>query len=124
MKLSLWLSALNGLANASILKLQSSRECSGGTVSVDATKLFRSKIYNPRFFSLKIDDTNGEGEAPHKRPFVGYTIRLEDGIVVATPYSKWRDLELPILFVDENTQCYTVSPQFSLICGTRCGMET
>ncbi|PVI08384.1 hypothetical protein DM02DRAFT_665738 [Periconia macrospinosa] len=41
----------------------------------------------------------------------GYAIRLEKGIVVATPYKKWYDPKLATMFVDEDTQLYTVSKE-------------
>jgi hypothetical protein len=103
MRVDLWLSTIIGLATASILKPRSSRES-----FVDAARSFRPDTRNSQFFSLRVDDDSWEGEVPHKRPLAGYAIRLEDGIVIATPYSKWWDPKLPIFFVDESTQCYTV----------------
>jgi hypothetical protein len=109
MRVDLWLSTIIGLSNASILKTQSSKESSVRTASVDAAKSFRSNTHNSKFFSLVVDEKSWKGETPHKSPFAGYVIRLEDGIVVGTPYSKWWNPRLPIFFVDESTQCYTVS---------------
>ena len=42
-------------------------------------------------------------------PFDSYAIRLEKGILVATPYNKWWDPKLPTFFVDDDSKLYTVS---------------
>ncbi|CAI6339771.1 unnamed protein product [Periconia digitata] len=52
----------------------------------------------------------GKGSSKWNRcPLAGYAIRLENGIVVATPYQKWYDPKLATFFVDDDTQLYTVS---------------
>lgn len=76
------------------------------------------KTEHPEFFSLRVDDQCAEGEDAYDCPFDNFAIRLENGIVIATPYNKWWDPKLPIFFVDDDTQLYTVShfdvtrPQF------------
>ncbi|KAF2637387.1 hypothetical protein P280DRAFT_457746 [Massarina eburnea CBS 473.64] len=68
----------------------------------------------PHFFNLKVNDRCDELADPPETeyaqcPFAGYALRLEKGIVVATPYNKWWDPKLPTFFVDSDTQLYTVS---------------
>jgi hypothetical protein len=70
---------------------------------------WKPKTHTPEFFSLKVDDLCKQGEDPNDCNFSGMAIRLEDGIVVATPYNRWWDPKLPIFFVDDDTQAYTVS---------------
>lgn len=71
------------------------------------------KTEHPEFFSLLVDekcDNNDYNEYDTSYcTFENYAIRLEKGIVVATPYNKWWDSKLPIFFVDDDTQMYTVS---------------
>jgi len=69
---------------------------------------------NPSFFNLKIDEVEGctNQALPTTEPCLGgYAIRLENGIVVATPYNRWYDAKLPTMFVDEDTHLYTVSKE-------------
>ncbi|KAI8933597.1 hypothetical protein NX059_009327 [Plenodomus lindquistii] len=71
---------------------------------------WRPKTSHPEFFSLRVDEACDEGEDPTiDCRFDNYAIRLEQGIVIATPYNKWWDPKLPIMFVDDDTELYTVS---------------
>lgn len=82
------------------------------------------KTKDPHFFQLLVDDycsyqtsdvsttdvsadPTGTQQASNC-PLRNYAIRLEKGSVIATPYSKWWDGPLPTLFVDDDTQMYTV----------------
>ncbi|KAL6705985.1 hypothetical protein ACN47E_006264 [Coniothyrium glycines] len=65
------------------------------------------KTEHPEFFSLRVDDSCDYDD--YDCPFDNFAIRLENGIVIATPYNKWWDPKLPIFFVDDDTQLYTVS---------------
>jgi hypothetical protein len=103
MRLSICLSAIFGLANASALIARQSP-----AAKTKSASSWRPKTHSPEFFSLKVDDKCEAGEAESKCPFAGYAIRLENNIVIATPYNKWWDPKLPIFFVDDDTQCYTV----------------
>ena len=62
----------------------------------------------PHFFNLKVDEKCEPDEPKDSCPFDNYAIRLERGIVIATPYNKWWDPKLATFFVDDDTQCYTV----------------
>ncbi|KAF2868552.1 hypothetical protein BDV95DRAFT_596899 [Massariosphaeria phaeospora] len=81
----------------------------------DEAKHFRPKTRNPQFFNLRVDDRcdpNGQygpEEPPTACPFANFAIRLENKIVIATPYNRWYDPPLPTFFVDDDTQIYTVS---------------
>ena len=105
MRADLWLFALLGLANAS--ELVSRQDMDAADYGDDSSpapqggkKPWKPKTNHPEFFSLQVDD---DGD------FENYAIRLERGIVIATPYNKWWDPKLPIFFVDDDTQMYTVS---------------
>jgi hypothetical protein len=104
MRIDVWFYTAIGLANASVLK---PREPQTSAAAVAST--WKPKTHNPEFFSLKVDDKCDPGEDASACPFQGYAVRLEDGIVIATPYNKWWDPKLPIFLVDDDTQCYTVS---------------
>ena len=79
---------------------------------------WKPKTKNPHFFSLFVDDPTCTyssappyGQSSGTTPdctFEGYAIRLDKGRVIATPYNKWWDPSLPVLFVDDDTQFYTV----------------
>ncbi|KAH7394534.1 hypothetical protein BKA66DRAFT_411069 [Pyrenochaeta sp. MPI-SDFR-AT-0127] len=73
-------------------------------------KPWKPKTNHPEFFSLKVDekcwgwalgqgDRRGGGRWDCR--FDNYAIRLEKGIVIATPYNKWWDPKLPIFFVSK-----------------------
>jgi hypothetical protein len=109
MRLNICFSTIFGLANASALIARQSP-----SASTKSASSWRPKTQSPEFFSLKVDEKCDAGEAESKCPFAGYAIRLEDGIVIATPYNKWWDPKLPIFFVDDDTQCYTVGFPVSL----------
>jgi hypothetical protein len=117
MRADLWLYAMVGLANASGLSPRDSQD-KAATATGSASKPWAPKTQTPQFFSLKVDDQCKQGEAASACPFSGYAIRLEDGIVIATPYNRWWDPKLPIFIVDDDTQCYTVSLQCSPSCET------
>ncbi|KAH9863867.1 hypothetical protein J1614_009799 [Plenodomus biglobosus] len=73
-------------------------------------RAWRPKTSHPEFFSVRVDEQCDDGEDPLVDCiFDNYAIRLEQGIVLATPYNKWWDPKLPIFFVDDDTQLYTVS---------------
>lgn len=73
-------------------------------------KAWRPKTSHPEFFSLRVDEACAEGDDPvNDCPFDNYAIRLEQGIVIATPYNRFFDNRLPIFFVDDDTELYTVS---------------
>jgi len=89
-----------------------------------APKAWKPKTHSPEFFSLKVDakctnqdlannppadPTPEEQDEINQCTFAGFAIRLEKGIVIATPYNKWWDPKLPIFFVDDDTTTYTVS---------------
>jgi hypothetical protein len=103
MRLNICLSAIFGLANASALIARQSPASSTSSASS-----WRPKTHSPEFFTLEVDQKCETGEAGSQCPFAGYAIRLQNGIVIATPYNKWWDPKLPIFFVDDDTQCYTV----------------
>jgi hypothetical protein len=102
MRVDTWLYTVIGLASASALKPRAPQ-------TSPTASTWKPKTHNPEFFSLKVDDKCDEGEDASACPFQGYAIRLEDGIVIATPYNRWWDPKLPIFLVDDDTQCYTVS---------------
>ncbi|KAF2246441.1 hypothetical protein BU26DRAFT_532287 [Trematosphaeria pertusa] len=102
---------------------------------MDGHKPWRPKTHEPHFFNLYVNDKCHRPEdsdydinsdppadvyadpialANMKKnycPLEGYAIRLEHGNVIATPYNKWWDPKLPTFFVDDDTQCYTVSKE-------------
>jgi hypothetical protein len=122
MRIAAWLCAAFGLADAAALV---AREPDTASVSAENTaaaskKPWRPKTHNPEFFSIRLDQKCKPGQAPSDCPFQGYGLRLEDGIVIATPYNKWWDPKLPIFFVDSDTQCYTVSKKIYLIVALPC----
>ena len=102
MRTDFWLATLAGMANAAaVIK----RQTTPGTTAV-----WRPKTNNPEFFSIRVDEACDAGEDPTTTcQFDNYAIRLERGIVIATPYNRWWDPKLPIFFVDDDTQLYTVS---------------
>ncbi|KAH3977821.1 hypothetical protein HBI56_105340 [Parastagonospora nodorum] len=104
MKVSVWLYAVIGLADASAL-----RPRENAAVPSPRASAWRPKSKDPQFFNLRVDDKCSEGEAASACPFAGYAIRLQGGNAIATPYNKWWDPKLPMLFVDDDTKCYTVS---------------
>jgi hypothetical protein len=77
--------------------------------SQGSTSSWKPKSKSPEFFNLRVDEKCTAGEAATDCPFNGYAIRLEGGMFIATPYNKWFDPKLPIFFVDDDTQLYTVS---------------
>jgi len=105
MKVSVWLYTVIGLADASALR---PRENAAAPSTIASA--WRPKSKDPQFFNLRVDDKCSEGEAASACPFAGYAIRLQGGNAIATPYNKWWDPKLPMLFVDDDTKCYTVSP--------------
>ncbi|CBX97888.1 predicted protein [Plenodomus lingam JN3] len=63
---------------------------------------WRPKTSHPEFFSVRVDEQCDDGEDPATEcQFDNYAIRLEQGIVIATPYNKWWDPKLPIFFVSK-----------------------
>ncbi|KAF1851440.1 uncharacterized protein K460DRAFT_373451 [Cucurbitaria berberidis CBS 394.84] len=117
MRADIGLFALVGLANASELisrqvgapSDQNMADFRGGHSGGGA---WRPKTNHPEFFSLQLDSvcTPVGGVTPTVPDcFPNFAIRLEKGVVLATPYNKWWDPKLPIFFVDDDTQLYTVS---------------
>jgi len=116
MRVNVWLYASIGLANASALfprdvqnaavKQAEPGEEEEGDMSPTGWK---PKSSSPQFFSLKVDDECTGDELADSCQLAGYGIRLQDGIVIATPYNKWWQSKLPVFFVDDDTQAYTVS---------------
>lgn len=73
-------------------------------------KVWRPKTDHPEFFSLRVDEACAPGDNPVTDcPFDNYAIRLIGGNVIATPYNRFFDPRLPIFFVDDDTELYTVS---------------
>lgn len=108
MRITPWLCAAIGLTDAAALVAREPDTA----VSVENSppkKPWKPKTHNPEFFSIRVDQKCKPGQLPADCPFQGYGLRLEDGIVIATPYNKWWDPKLPIFLVDSDTQCYTVS---------------
>jgi hypothetical protein len=103
MRAFLWLSIVIGLVSAAALTTRDEPP-----PAAEYPTSWRPKTHNPEFFSLKVDDRCDGSPTDKNCPFQGYAIRLEDGIVIATPYNKWWDPKLPIFLVDDDTQCYTV----------------
>lgn len=78
----------------------------------DYAQHWRPKTHSPHFFQILVDDRcdpSANEVPPDDCPFEGYAIRLQHGIVIATPYDRWSDPPLPTFFVDDDTQMYTVS---------------
>ena len=81
----------------------------------DRGKGWHPKTRQPHFFNLRVNDRCDPWHRPYPEtkksqcPFDSYAIRLEKGILVATPYTKWWDPKLPTFFVDDDSQLYTVS---------------
>lgn len=74
-----------------------------------AVKPWHPKTEHPEFFSFHVDgkcDANDEDAL--SRLFGNFVIRPEKDIVIATPYNKWWSPKLPIFFVDDDTQLYTI----------------
>jgi hypothetical protein len=71
------------------------------------------KTRYPKFFTLKPDVgcTQNEKYNGGCPPLSEYGIRLSEGMVIATPYNRWRNKDDPldIFFVDSDTQAYSVS---------------
>jgi hypothetical protein len=70
---------------------------------------WKPKGKKAEFFSIKFDDDLGDELEGGRCQFDGFAIRLDGGIVIAEEYNKWYDDKLPIFFVDDDTQAYTVS---------------
>jgi hypothetical protein len=77
------------------------------------------KTRYPKFFTLKPDvgcsynQRNSDEGCP---TLSNYGIRLQDGIIIATPYNSYKDWKtdpLDIFFVDSDTQAYSVSRSLS-----------
>ena len=109
MRADLWLFALAGLANASGLARRQDDVNAADYGSGSSSSAWRPKTNHPEFFSLKVDETPCDGDTVTVCTFLNFAIRLEKGILIATPYNKWWDPKLPIMFVDDDTQFYTVS---------------
>jgi hypothetical protein len=113
MRVNLWLGAFIGLASASALVRRDPQtngdddpsDYSGGSVDSSGWK---PKTHHPEFFSLRVDESCDDRKRQNCE-LSNFGIRLEDGIVIATPYNKWWSAKLPIFFVDDDTQAYTVS---------------
>jgi hypothetical protein len=107
MRINVWLFASIGLANASALL---PRDAQNDDEDIDTSVFgFTPKSSNPQFFNLRVDDQCADDETADQCPFEGYAIRLQDGNVIALPYNKWFQSNLPVFFVDDDTKAYTVS---------------
>jgi hypothetical protein len=122
MRVNILLYSVVSLANAALIP----RDQAATAVNTNAanpqasTEPWKPKTHTPEFFSLKVDDLCKQGEDPNDCKFSGMAIRLEDGVVIATPYNRWWDPKLPIFFVDDDTQSYTVSQmKFSKVMSKR-----
>jgi hypothetical protein len=104
MRVGLWFFTAIGLTDASALLPRVKV-----AVPAKSASTWRPRTQDPQFFSLRVDEKCSEGEAASACPYAGYAIRLLNGSVIATPYNKWWDPKLPIMFVDDDTKCYTVS---------------
>ncbi|CAO2657853.1 Nn.00g071130.m01.CDS01 [Neocucurbitaria sp. VM-36] len=115
MRADLWFFALLGLANAS--ELISRQDDDAADYDDDMTPAakggkapWKPKTNHPEFFSLKVDQKCDDADANAAAcALENYAIRLERGILIATPYNKWWDPKLPIFFVDDDSRAYTVS---------------
>lgn len=115
--------ALFGLATSHAIQVRSPAEAAAvavagttGSSGNDKGKDWHPQTKQPHFFNLRVNDRCDAFASPTPEtlksqcPFDSYAIRLEQGILVATPYNKWWDPKLPTFFVDDDTQLYTVSP--------------
>lgn len=121
MRSNIWLLATISLTNARKLTPRQTR--ASLVPPPPPSTPWHPKTNHPEFFSLRVDtpagcnpdattgsDNNfGDGNAADCT-FINYAIRLENGIAIATPYNQWWDPKLPIMFVDDDTKLYTVSP--------------
>ncbi|KAF2820665.1 hypothetical protein CC86DRAFT_116406 [Ophiobolus disseminans] len=116
MKFGTWLYALVGIANGMALiprdvqQESALQQAEPEEKGWDNKKSWRPHTGRPQYFSLKVDE-RCKKKGHHSKKwcrFEGYAIRLEDGIVIATPYNKWWDEKLPVFFVDDDTHAYTV----------------
>ncbi|RMZ67418.1 hypothetical protein GMOD_00001336 [Pyrenophora seminiperda CCB06] len=104
MRSDLWLLATLGLANARISIPHQTRDS-------PSTTPWHPKTDHPEFFSLIVDSSawcNHHGGTADCT-LNNYAIRLKNGIVYATPYTRRWDPKLPIMFVDDDTTMYTAS---------------
>jgi hypothetical protein len=111
MRVNILLYSVVSLANAALVpRDQAAAALTTSVANTEAsTEPWKPMTHTPEFFSLKVDDLCKQGEDPNDCKFSGMAIRLQDGVVIATPYNKWWDPKLPIFFVDDDTQAYTVS---------------
>ncbi|KAL5375582.1 hypothetical protein PMIN06_011496 [Paraphaeosphaeria minitans] len=109
--------ALFGLATSHAIQVRAPAEAAVAATAGDGDKgkNWHPHTKEPHFFNLRVNDRCDPFKQPEPEtlksqcPFDSYAIRLEKGILVATPYNKWWDPKLPTFFVDDDTQLYTVS---------------
>lgn len=110
--------ALIGLATSHAIQARAPADAAVAATAAsddDKGKNWRPHTKEPHFFNLRVNDRCDPFAKPTPEtlksqcPFDSYAIRLEKGILVATPYNKWWDPKVPTFFVDDDTQLYTVS---------------
>lgn len=107
--------AFFGLAASHAIQARAPAEAAVAATNGDRGSGWRPQTTQPHFFNLRVNDRCDleEGETQRAQcPFDSYAIRLEKGILVATPYNRWWDPKLATFFVDDDTQMYTVSLAF------------
>ena len=86
------------------------------------TPAFVPKTKDPRFFNLQVDDLcSFPNNGPPPCPLASYAIRLVKGEVIATAYHQGYDGALPMFFVDDDSQIYSVRIPFTLCFATSLG---
>jgi hypothetical protein len=115
MRSELWFLAAVGFANATEL-VNREPQATGAAASYSN---WHPKTNHAEFFSLRVDipaacnsdpdDGDYEGAAAPDCTMRDMAIRLSDGYVIASNYTKWWDPKLPIFFTDDHTKLYTVS---------------
>ncbi|KAJ4292624.1 hypothetical protein N0V90_009287 [Kalmusia sp. IMI 367209] len=97
---------LTGLAASHAIELRSPE--GAAVAGSDEGESWHPKTKEPHFFNLRVND-RCDPSTNTQCPFDSFAIRLEKGILVATPYNKWWDPKLPTFFVDDDTQLYTLA---------------
>jgi hypothetical protein len=115
MRSELWFLAALGFVNATEL-VNRAPQATGAAVSYSN---WHPKTDHPEFFSLRVDipaacnSNTDEGDyeagAAPDCTMRDMAIRLSDGYVIASKYSKWWDPKLPIFLTEDDTKLYTVS---------------
>lgn len=105
--------AISGLAASHAIEIRAPEGAAVAAVAGGSDKgddePWHPHTREPHFFNLRVNDRCKDGYGKETCPFDSFAIRLEKGILVATPYNQWWDPKLPTFFVDDDTQLYTVS---------------